>query len=50
MRNFQTITQIKIEHPHAKLWILQSPGGPSFMLGIDDEEPKGKFYYMGEIP
>lgn len=47
MRDYKTVKQIKEENPGAKAWILLSPGGSSFMLKPEDEEPTEKYTLLG---
>lgn len=49
MRKYYTIKQIKAWYPGVKAYILQTPGGASFILGKDDEEPTQKVCLLGVI-
>ncbi len=49
MRKYYTAAQIKLNHPGVKAWILQTPGGATFILTPDDEEPTQRVSLMGVI-
>jgi hypothetical protein len=49
MRTYEDIKNIKASHPAVKGWILQTPGGASFILAPDDEEPTQRVALLGVI-
>ena len=49
MRTYETIQDIKARLPGVKGYILQTPGGSSFIIDKDDVEPTQKVCLLGVI-
>lgn len=49
MRKYLPVSMIKEQNPGVKGWILQTPGGASFILSPSDEEPTQRVCLLGVI-